>query len=70
MQELATIKSIFIYPIKSCAGISVESALVTKLGLASLENNKVYDRYAFNLGFHFLKGYKIKNIFKKMDENR
>lgn len=44
MTQIATVKELFIYPIKSCAGIPVDRALVTKLGLAYIDNPAVYDR--------------------------
>lgn len=45
MQKLATVSGLYIYPIKSCSGISVDKAIVTKYGLASAENPAVIDRY-------------------------
>jgi uncharacterized protein YcbX len=44
MQKLASISGLYIYPIKSCAGISIEKAVVTKYGLAAAENPQVLDR--------------------------
>lgn len=44
MSKLATVSDLYIYPIKSCGGISVKSALITKYGLASIENPEVLDR--------------------------
>jgi uncharacterized protein len=44
MSQLAIISDLYIYPIKSCGGISVKSAFITKYGLASVENPEVFDR--------------------------
>ncbi|CAF1253716.1 unnamed protein product [Adineta ricciae] len=38
------IKELIIYPVKSCAGIKVQEALVTKYGLAYPSNPQVFDR--------------------------
>ena len=45
MNDLATIKEIYFYPIKSLAGIKLEKCLVTKLGIAHPEITQVIDRY-------------------------
>jgi uncharacterized protein YcbX len=42
--ELSTISGLYIYPIKSCGGISLQKAVVTKYGLAAAENPEVMDR--------------------------
>ena len=42
--ELSTISGLYIYPIKSCRGISLQKAVVTKYGLAAAENQEVMDR--------------------------
>ncbi len=49
MNEVATIKEIYFYPIKSLAGIKLEKCLVTKLGIAHPEITQVIDRYIFNI---------------------
>jgi uncharacterized protein YcbX len=49
MNDLATIKEIYFYPIKSLAGIKLEKCLVTKLGIAHPEITQVIDRYIFNI---------------------
>ena len=41
---VASISGLFIYPIKSCAGISLEKATVTKYGLADAAHPDVMDR--------------------------
>lgn len=38
------VKDLYIYPIKSCAGVQVQEALVTKYGLALPENRRIFDR--------------------------
>lgn len=44
MEKKGVITNLIIYPIKSCAGIKVDKALVTKYGLAYFENPNVIDR--------------------------
>ncbi|CAF1463814.1 unnamed protein product [Adineta steineri] len=38
------VKELIIYPIKSCSGIKVQEALVTKYGLALPSNPRIFDR--------------------------
>jgi uncharacterized protein YcbX len=38
------VEELRIYPIKSCAGVKVQEALVTKYGLAFPSNPQIYDR--------------------------
>ncbi|UJR11846.1 hypothetical protein I4U23_016026 [Adineta vaga] len=38
------VKELIIYPIKSCRGIKIQEALVTKYGLALLSNPRIFDR--------------------------
>lgn len=38
------VKELRIYPIKSCAGVAVQDALVTKYGLALPSDPRIYDR--------------------------
>ena len=38
------VKSLFLYPIKSCQGISLEQAQVTAKGLTDINNPQIYDR--------------------------
>ncbi|CAF1060778.1 unnamed protein product [Adineta ricciae] len=38
------VHELFIFPLKSCAGIKVQEALVTKYGLALPSNPQIYDR--------------------------
>ena len=38
------IEELRIYPIKSCAGVPVPEALVTKYGLALPSDPRIYDR--------------------------
>jgi uncharacterized protein YcbX len=45
MQPSASISKLCIYPIKSCGILEVESAFITKYGLAAYENPMVMDRY-------------------------
>ena len=47
MQSLSTISGLYIYPIKSCAGVSLQKAVITKYGLASADNPEVMDRLYF-----------------------
>ena len=42
-QEMS-VEELFIYPIKSCGGIKVEEALITKYGLALPSNPEIIDR--------------------------
>jgi uncharacterized protein len=44
MEKKGVISNLFIYPIKSCAGIQVDKAYVTKYGLAHYENPNLIDR--------------------------
>jgi uncharacterized protein YcbX len=44
MTQIGTVSELTIFPIKSCGGISVEHAVVTKVGLALVENKLVVDR--------------------------
>jgi hypothetical protein len=44
MQKVATVSEIYIFPIKSCAGIKVDKARVTEFGLALVDNPKISDR--------------------------
>jgi len=44
MNDIAIVKEIFIYPIKSLAGIRLDKCLVTKLGIAHSEIDQVVDR--------------------------
>ncbi len=39
-----SVKELFIYPIKSCGGVKVEEALITKYGLAVPLNPEIVDR--------------------------
>jgi hypothetical protein len=41
------VQELLIYPIKSCAGVKVQEALVTKYGLALPSNPRIFDRYNF-----------------------
>jgi uncharacterized protein YcbX len=45
MQKIATVSALYIFPIKSCAGLSVDKVIVTNHGFALVENQKVADRY-------------------------
>lgn len=45
MSTLGTIKDIFIYPIKSLAGIALENCFVTKHGISHPLNKQVIDRF-------------------------
>ena len=38
------IEELCIYPIKSCAGVKVQEALVTRYGLALPQDPRIYDR--------------------------
>lgn len=38
------VQELRIYPIKSCAGVSVQKALVTRYGLALPADPQIYDR--------------------------
>lgn len=44
MSVVGTINEIYLYPIKSCSGIKLEQATITKLGLSHPENRNVIDR--------------------------
>lgn len=48
MQKVGTVSEIYIFPVKSCAGFSVQQALVTEVGLAFVDNLKISDRYMSN----------------------
>ena len=52
MQKVATVSEIYIFPIKSCAGFLVDKALVTKYGLALVENPQISDRLPILNAFH------------------
>jgi uncharacterized protein YcbX len=39
-----SVEELLIYPIKSCGGVKVEEALITKYGLALPSNPKIVDR--------------------------
>jgi uncharacterized protein YcbX len=39
-----SVQELLIYPVKSCGGIKVEEALVTKYGLALPSNPEIFDR--------------------------
>jgi uncharacterized protein YcbX len=41
------VQELLIYPIKSCAGVKVQEALVTKYGLALPSNPRIFDRFNF-----------------------
>ena len=45
--QIGIVGELKIFPIKSCAGITVDKAIVTKYGLASIENPQVIDRLVF-----------------------
>jgi uncharacterized protein YcbX len=45
------VHELLIYPVKSCAGIKVDEALVTKYGLALPSNPEIADRYTLSLFF-------------------
>jgi uncharacterized protein YcbX len=48
------VQELLIYPIKSCAGVKVQEALVTKYGLALPSNPRIFDRfYFFNMNTNF-----------------
>lgn len=38
------VQELLIYPVKSCAGIQLTEALVTKYGLASSSDTRIFDR--------------------------
>ena len=38
------VQELLIYPVKSCAGIQLTEALVTKYGLASSSDPRIFDR--------------------------
>ena len=38
------VQELIIYPVKSCAGIKVQEALVTKYGLALASDPRIFDR--------------------------
>lgn len=38
------VEELRIYPIKSCAGVSVKEALITRYGLAYPPDPRIYDR--------------------------
>jgi uncharacterized protein YcbX len=44
MSVVGSISEIYLYPIKSCSGIKLNKATITKLGLAHPENENVIDR--------------------------
>jgi uncharacterized protein YcbX len=44
MTEVGTIGEIYIYPVKSCGGIRLDKALITKNGVAHADNPKIFDR--------------------------
>jgi uncharacterized protein YcbX len=46
------VQELLIYPIKSCARITVQEALVTKYGLALPSNPRIFDRYKFLIEIH------------------
>ena len=39
------VHDLIIYPVKSCAGVKVQEALVTKYGLALPSDPRIFDRY-------------------------
>jgi hypothetical protein len=43
-KQKMSVEELFIYPIKSCGGIKVEEALITKYGLALPSNPEIIDR--------------------------
>lgn len=38
------VRELLIYPLKSCAGVKVQEAVVTKYGLAPPSNSHIFDR--------------------------
>ncbi len=45
------VQELLIYPIKSCAGVKVQEALVTKYGLALPSNHRILDRFYFYIEY-------------------
>ena len=45
------VEDLRIYPIKSCAGVSVQEALITTYGLAYPADPRIYDRSEVFIGF-------------------
>ncbi len=43
--NVGQISQLFIYPIKSCAGIPIDKAIVTSMGVAMVNNPIVRDRF-------------------------
>jgi uncharacterized protein YcbX len=44
MSKLGELTQVYIYPVKSLPGIPLQSAIMTKFGIAHPENIKVVDR--------------------------
>lgn len=44
------VQELLIYPVKSCAGVKVQEALVTKYGLALPSDPRIFDRSSFFFG--------------------
>lgn len=42
--EKMNVQELRIYPIKSCAGVKVQEALITRYGLALPSDPRIYDR--------------------------
>ena len=47
MSSIGKVSELIIYPIKSLPGIKIESAIITKYGLAHPDYPKVIDRYVY-----------------------
>ena len=49
MDKLGQLTEIYIYPVKSLAGVKLDKALVTKYGLAHPDNHQFLDRCVFKI---------------------
>ena len=47
LNSLGKLGDIYIYPIKSLAGIKLNEAVVTKYGIAHPNNHQIIDRYYY-----------------------
>ena len=45
MNAIGSVKEIYIYPVKSLAGIRLDKCLVTKHGISHPDNPEVIDRF-------------------------
>ena len=70
MNAIGCVKEIYIYPVKSLAGIKLDKCIVTKYGISHPDNSDIIDRFLINLFMLEFSQILSHILFKKMDDSQ